>query len=654
MPMLTRLNDILKENSEYKEPYERQTYLITIDIIVPIYNGFEFLTELLKSIQRTNVSYRLILINDCSTDQRVSSLLTNYKLNHENVIVLTNSNNEGYIKSINKALLYTTNHVVLLNSDVLLPEEWLERLIQPILKNNKIATVTPFTNAGSICSFPIMDEDNALFDGMSLEEMDCIFKKQKPCYYPIPTGVGFCMALNQRALNDIGTYDEKNLVDAYGEENDWCERATRCGYQHVIADNLFVYHKHHGSYGKEKGVSLRNHNSAILSKKYPGYAKKISSFYKSIPYSKRVKLLCMQCAMYAAKGNTYLIVNHDLIGGSADFMKAKKEALLEKKAVVFELIYRKNQYELSFFYQTIAYTFVLSNMGSLQVLFQMMPCSYVLINSLVHYKYLQTMLHTVIELKKKVLFQLIYYVHDYFCICPSVHFLTRTTCYCGYVEQKNCNACNEVAQSLTAYGYRDIKKYRKDFEVFFQYCDDIIVFSNDSKRILEQTFPTIHSIYVKPHMVDYVKPVVKKEKKEIFVIGVLGNISKEKGSQLIHQLGRIIEQEKLPIRIVVIGVLHPNRKLSCIDVYGPYKKEEITKIAEEKGIDLFFIPSIVPETFSFTTEEAMHTELPVAVFNLGAPAERVKNYEHGIVIEQQSADAVLSMIQSIQSKGVEN
>ena len=59
---------------------------------------------------------------------------------------------------------------------------------------------------------------------------------------------------------------------------------------------------------------------------------------------------------------------------------------------------------------------------------------------------------------------------------------------------------------------------------------------------------------------------------------------------------------------------------------------------EENRIDLILIPSICPETFSYTTEESIQMGLPVAVFNVGAPAERVGKYEKGLVIDIVDAE----------------
>jgi len=53
------------------------------------------------------------------------------------------------------------------------------------------------------------------------------------------------------------------------------------------------------------------------------------------------------------------------------------------------------------------------------------------------------------------------------------------------------------------------------------------------------------------------------------------------------------------------------------------------------------IPSICPETFCYTAEEIMLMEMPLAVFDLGAPAERVRNYNKGLVIEKIDAQYAL-------------
>lgn len=61
-------------------------------------------------------------------------------------------------------------------------------------------------------------------------------------------------------------------------------------------------------------------------------------------------------------------------------------------------------------------------------------------------------------------------------------------------------------------------------------------------------------------------------------------------------------------------------------------------------MNLFLIPSVGPETFSYTTEEAIKTGLPVAVFDLGAQAERVRKYEKWIIIFEISGKRAIEEI----------
>ena len=51
-----------------------------------------------------------------------------------------------------------------------------------------------------------------------------------------------------------------------------------------------------------------------------------------------------------------------------------------------------------------------------------------------------------------------------------------------------------------------------------------------------------------------------------------------------------------------------------------------------------------PETFSYTTSEALNMGLPVACFNIGAPAERIQDKKNGIIISKINAKSSLDEI----------
>ena len=248
-----------------RKAYPQAVYQQKVDVIVPVYNGLEYFDALFSGIEKTKVPYRLILVNDKSPDPEVGNYLEKYAAEHDNVVLLNNETNMGFLPSVNRGLKMAENHVALVNTDVEVPEEWLERLMLPIFAKENIATTTPFTTCGTICSFPDFCRDNKLFEGMPLWEIDDEFRMIRPQYPTMPTGVGFCMGMNLKAIQEVGLLDEENFGKGYGEENDWCQRAIAAGYENVHVDNLFVYHKHGGSFpSEEKQRLLKEHSEALL------------------------------------------------------------------------------------------------------------------------------------------------------------------------------------------------------------------------------------------------------------------------------------------------------------------------------------------------------------------------------------------------------
>jgi len=254
---------------------------VVIDIILPVYNGYNFVVTLIEQIYlHTHAAFRLIVIDDASTDDRVQPFLQQIESKYStNTILIKNEINIGFVRSVNKAYRYTKNHFVILNTDTEVPPGWLGRLMAPIFKSDNIASTTPFTNSGKICGFPEMG-DNPIFRNMSVTELDGFFQYVNPdknCH-EIPTGVGFCMGINREVVEKIGFLDGKVFDKGYGEENDWCMRANKNGFINVIVPNLFVYHKHGGSFLSTEKKKLISANFRKLIKRYPDYLPAIYEF----------------------------------------------------------------------------------------------------------------------------------------------------------------------------------------------------------------------------------------------------------------------------------------------------------------------------------------------------------------------------------------
>ncbi len=256
-----------------------------IDILIPVYNGLNFLKTLLHSIiKNTYIPYRLLIADDNSPNREILPFLKNFQKIHKNINleIFQNRKNLGFIKTVNKLVNLTNNHFVILNTDTEVPSNWLERLIFPIVHMEKVASATPFTNSGLFCSFPEYLKDNPLPENLNVEQIDNIFKlvNFQKTYIEMPTGVGFCMAINKNVVDKIGFFDE-TFGKGYGEENDWCQRAIESGYKNIHVTNLFVYHKHGGSFPKKEKNRLIDENSIKLLKKFPSFSVQMQVFIEN-------------------------------------------------------------------------------------------------------------------------------------------------------------------------------------------------------------------------------------------------------------------------------------------------------------------------------------------------------------------------------------
>ena len=245
------------------------------DIIIPIYNALEYTEACIKSvIENTDLeNNRLILIDDKSPDPNIIPMLEKYV--KDNIILIKNEINKGFVATVNIGMKYSNNDVLLLNSDTQVTKNWLEKIKKCAYSGDKIATVTPLSNNATLASVPNMFIPNDLPENYTLEEMDELVEKCSFNDYPeIPTGHGFCLYIRRDALDDIGFFDEESYGRGYGEENDFCFRALNKGYRNLLCDNTYIYHKESASFKDDK-KDLIEEGLKVLNEKYPTYKKEL-------------------------------------------------------------------------------------------------------------------------------------------------------------------------------------------------------------------------------------------------------------------------------------------------------------------------------------------------------------------------------------------
>lgn len=243
----------------------------SVDIIIPIYNAYEDLVKCLESIYKNTdlEKNRLILVNDNSSDDSMRPFLEQQKRN--NVLVFHNESNKGFSNNVNLGMKQSEdNDVVLLNSDTIVTNRWIEKILECAYSNEAIGTVTPLSNNATLCSVPEFCEENSLPEYLNIDQAGAIVERCSMKKYPrITTAHGFCMFIKREVINTIGYFDAKTFELGYGEENDFCNRAEQAGYHHVMCDNTYIYHSGTKSFvSHEKEKYIRQHDR-ILRERYP-------------------------------------------------------------------------------------------------------------------------------------------------------------------------------------------------------------------------------------------------------------------------------------------------------------------------------------------------------------------------------------------------
>lgn len=240
-------------------------------------------------------------------------------------------------------------------------------------------------------------------------------------------------------------------------------------------------------------------------------------------------------------------------------------------------------------------------------------------------------------------------VHDYFVVCPSFVLLDADGRYCGIPDVSVCAQClpRHQARYVALSPPTEIGPWRALWGRCLATADEIRCFSASTRRLLLRAYPTLDAdrISVVPHRVDFVPARLPAlDHSAPLTIGIIGQISEQKGAIVLQELMARIDREHPDVRVVVIGGVDIAIRSPQLKVTGTYRHEDLVDLIEAHRINLAFFPSICPETFSYVTEEMIRLELPVVAFDLGAPGERLKSYPKGRLCAAVSAESALSTL----------
>lgn len=646
-----------------------------VDVIIPVYRNLAETRRCLESLLAATcrAPHELVVVDDRGDEPELAAWLDGLAASGA-ITLVRNPANLGFVASVNRGMaLHPDRDMVLLNSDTRVNGDWLDRLQACALAQPGIGTVTPFSNNATICSYPVFCADNELPAGLTLAELDGLFRQaNRGQSLNLPTAVGFCMYIRRACLDQVGRFDEAAFPRGYGEENDFSRRARKAGWRNVLCADTFVWHTGSVSFGAEREGLLAS-SAATLARLHPDYAGEVAAFVRADPVAPLRRSVDLARAVErrgeagGVASPVLLHVVHQLGGGIArwcdDFCQADR--------------HRRNLVLMPYTWgDEMAQGLMLREGGTqgrvlglwpleapigatveahpayrrcLEAILRDHQVGAVLVSSLLGHALdcLDTGLPTLVVL------------HDYYPYCPAINLHHGGVCQdCDATRLEHCLGHNQdFNPPFPGFGLVQRLAVRARYLALLQSPRLTLVAPSQAAldhlgrlapalaRVNALVLPHGHLLAREP-AIQAAAPGLKLR------IVVLGMLSVSKGVRLLREaLPRLLEVAE--VHLVGTGELGDDfRGRPGLHVVPHYRVEDLPEILTGIRPDLGLLLSIWPETFSYTLSELHLLGVPVLATRLGAFAERIRHAETGWLVDPE-AEALLHQVEALQADRAE-
>lgn len=233
-----------------------------VSIIILSYNASKLTREQLRDIQKLSTkgfTAECLVVDNGSTDN-TSSMLVNYRLPNMDYVYLKNNSNLGFAEGNNVGIRYALNqgsdYVVLLNNDLILPEQFLQKIMEYVIKNKHVQILSPkmyfakgyefhkdmykSDELGKVIWYAggRIDWENIYSSHRGVDEVD---RGQYDEVEETDFGNGACILIKREVFEKIGFFDKDFFL--YWEDADFCIRAKRSAIKAFYFPHAYIWHK---------------------------------------------------------------------------------------------------------------------------------------------------------------------------------------------------------------------------------------------------------------------------------------------------------------------------------------------------------------------------------------------------------------------------
>jgi GT2 family glycosyltransferase/glycosyltransferase involved in cell wall biosynthesis len=632
---------------------------VPIDIIIPVYKGYQSTRDCVASVLATlPANANLIIVNDASPEARLAACFDAWAQD-ERVRILHNSRNMGFVGSVNRAMAQSGNDVLLLNSDTLVPAGWLEVIQAAAQANLKAATVTPFSNNATVCSYPRFCHDNPLLPECDVAAMQQYCQKANAgLTLELPTAVGFCMFIRRTALDQVGLFDEQAFGRGYGEENDFCIKASQAGWTHLLAADCFVFHQGSVSFADDK-AQLTQAAEAVINQRHPHFFAEVQAFVERDPVRslrQRIDTAIAADGGPPARALQSIRAQEDepqTTENSMNEIPVPSEAveLSPKQAQLLDEFARDNAKKVLF----ITHAWGGGVEQHINLLRRIVPARIIVLRGCgegvaelsmladdgteitiklggfnsgateyglsllrqlqfdrVHLHHVHGWSVDIVALIQALALPLDITLHDYYLISPRYH------------QTDGGAVCDDASWPTSD------SQWRALMAPLAEMAERIIAPSMSVQWAVEAVYPAAKYCFkVHPQRVEAAAAVKK--------VLLLGSLSPEKGLAVAEQVATLAASDAPNLAFELIGFT-TDPTSAPLSMTGDYAEEDLPRLIAEQKPDVIWFPAQVPETYCFTLSHALAYGGPIVASDIGALTERLNNVTNALLVKP-NADA---------------
>lgn len=647
-----------------------------VTVLVPVYGGPDDVRRCLDSVLGTAAStkrdFELLVIDDASPDPEVATLVDELaaRTHPVPVTVLRNAENLGFPATVNRGFEHAPGDVVVLNADTVVTAGWLDRLAEAADAPD-VATVTPLTNRGSICTLPRSIIRAFGLDGPDPRIEECgafVAEHGLGLRREVITGVGFCMYVTRQAIDACGPFDVETFGQGYGEEVDFCLRATRLGFRHLVEDSTFVYHRSAGSFGDQRAAGLAR-SSALLHDRYR-YFRRVNARERfedplAVPFA------ALELALHGRDEERPHVLHliHSgpgALGGTEKHLHELNLALLDE--FDFSVLYPVDDgYVLRTFWRgegddPVEHELLLPSTGrrargtldpgaaaALTTALDLFTFDAVHLQNLIGHSLAP------LEVLRDFDGEVVCSVRDLYLACPHHWLLYRNRAACGIPE--DLSYCARCLPETRGHSLAFLRAFRDEVAEHLDTVDRWVFASQSAADYLLRVYPLDPDrVRIIEHgaIIDVEESLRRPDPRlildEPLRLAFVGLGWAKKGLEVVNHLADELASTSVEVHHFgeLSGQPSPNLLL-----HGRYDNALLPHLLDRAGVQIVLLPGPYAETFGHVMTEALIAGRPVIGARYGALGERIRALGAGWTIDPDDPASLVELVRDLDRSRLE-